>query len=93
MRLAGPALKALQQLRLPLLLLALPLLAALCLSGNWRETLINAANGSMVALAGTLTQRYEYLASLGRSAPCNRRAPEIRSARGDCPAGRAQTRH
>lgn len=66
--LAGPALGMLQKLRLPLLPLTLPLLAVLCLNGNWRETLINAANGGMVSLAGALTQRYDYLEFLGRSA-------------------------
>lgn len=75
--LAGPALAMLQKLRLPLWPLTLPLLAVLCLSGNWRETLLNAANGGMVSLAETLTQRYDYLASLGRSATAHGAPPKF----------------
>lgn len=91
--LAGPALKALQQLRLPLLLLALPLLAALCLSGQLARNPDQCRQRQHGRLGRDADAAVRISRVPGPKRGRNRRAPEIRSARGDCPAGRAQTRH
>ena len=51
-----------------MLALLIPLLTMLAGSANWRSTVANAANGSMVQLALQLQERYDTLSAIGQNA-------------------------
>ena len=51
-----------------MIVLLIPLLAMLAGSANWRSTMANAANGSMVQLGLQLQERYDTLRAIGQNA-------------------------